>query len=163
MTRTARKSAHVARPVLPPAERGQHDGIVVEETMQAGVYRARVTTQTPLDRYLTRDQITKRQYDAGQRLYADWYRAGSSPHLIGTYGPPTGGEPALTDAQAYARRRVNEAMRRVGIRLSPILVSVVLLGEAARETGAQMGEPKAGIVVLKLALDSLADHYGMGY
>lgn len=127
--------------------------------------RKRAAQQCYLDRYFRRGHIDARRYAAGRRLYEDWYRSGSQPYLVAAYDGQapqkvrsSGGGP--TDYQAVLRLRVNEALRQVGSGLSPILVHVCLLDQAAKDWAAARGEGTAsGITVLRLALEVLADHY----
>jgi len=143
-----------------PPERYQHgDRIRSEPAERAGVFRRRVTTQTALDRYFARDQISQRQFDAGMRLYRLWRAGGAAPRVTMSYAPRVKGGPALSDAQAVAQRRLRELLRRVGP-LAGILVHVCLCDETARDWAAARGDaPQSGIVVLRLALDALADYW----
>ena len=55
------------------SERIQHtSGVRYERTTKklGSEKRLRITNQTPLDRMKQRDQLTQRQFDAGQKLYA---------------------------------------------------------------------------------------------
>ena len=144
-----------------PVERHQHgDTIELEETIHAGQRRARNRTQTSLDRYLLRRQISERQYDAGFKLYRQWRATGSQVSVTGRYGPRLGHSPEKNDHQIDMRLRVNKALRDVGCQLSAVLVHVCLCDLPARAWAISLGgAPQAGIVVLRLALDALADHY----
>ena len=67
-----------------PRERVQHtEGIAYENVDKrlGSPKRMRVTVQTPLDRYYSREQITRRQFEAGMKLYALWRRAGQHKSL----------------------------------------------------------------------------------
>ena len=69
-----KKKKRIVQPSdLGPAERLEHDEIILEETMKAGIVRARVTTQTVLDRYRQRNQISAEQFDAGERFRVAWF------------------------------------------------------------------------------------------
>lgn len=144
-----------------PIERHQHgDSIELEETMQAGLRRARNRSQTILDRYLLRRQITERQYDAGNKIYRQWRASGSQVSVTGRYAPRLGHSTEKSEYQIDMRRRVDLAMRDVGSQLSAVLVHVCLCDLPARDWAIGAGgAPQAGIVVLRLALDALADHY----
>lgn len=143
-----------------PPERYQHgDRIRNEPGERAGVIRRRVTTQTMLDRYLAREQIDQRQFDAGMRLYRLWRAGGAAPRVTMSYAPRVKGGPELSDGQAVAQRRLRELLRRVGP-LAGILVHVCLCDEAARDWAVKRGDaPQSGVVVLRLALDALADYW----
>jgi hypothetical protein len=122
--------------------------------------RARNRTQTILDRYLLRQQITERQYDAGNKIYRQWRASGSQVSVTGRYGPRLGHSPEKSEYQIDMRRRVDLAMRDVGAQLSAVVVHVCLCDLPARDWAISTGgAPQAGIVVLRLALDALADHY----
>ena len=144
-----------------PEQRYQHgDVIVLEETMQAGQKRVRNRTQSALDRYLLRGQIAERQFDAGERLYRQWRAAGDQMSVTGRYAQRLGRSPNKSDFQFDMRRRVDAALRDVGKQLSAVLVHVCLCDLPARDWAVRIGgAPQAGIVVLRLALDALADHY----
>ena len=59
------------------------------------------------------------------------------------------------------RQRVTEILRTMGP-LAGILVRVCLCDEAARDWAAARGDaPQAGVVVLRLALDALADYWNL--
>lgn len=143
-----------------PPERYQHgDRMRNEPSERAGIFRRRVTTQSVLDRYLAREQISQRQFDAGMRLYRLWRLGGAAPRVTMSYAPRVKGGPELSDAQALAQRRVRELLRRAGP-LSGILVHVCLCDEAARDWAVARGDaPQSGVVVLRLALDALADYW----
>ena len=144
-----------------PSERHQHgDAIELEETIQAGLRRARNRSQTILDRYLLRRQISERQYDAGNKIYRQWRASGSQASVTGRYGPRLGHSPEKSEHQIDMRHRVDMALRDVGSQLSAVLVHVCLCDLPARDWAIAIGgAPQAGIVVLRLALDALADHY----
>ena len=144
-----------------PKERHQHgDVIELEETMQAGLRRARNRTQAIIDRYLLRRQISERQFDAGTKLYRQWRASGTQVSVTGRYGPRLGHSPERSEYQIDMRRRVDAALRDVGSQLSAVLIHVCLCDLPAREWAIGAGgAPQAGIVVLRLALDALAHHY----
>jgi hypothetical protein len=65
-------------------------------------------------------------------------------------------------AQALAKSRFEAAVAAAGPGLSDILWRVVCAGEGMRDAEAALGWPaRAGKLVLCLALDRVADHYGM--
>ena len=147
-----------------PKERHRHGDVIdLEETMQAGVRRARNRTQNVLDRYLLRREISERQFDAGTRLYRQWRASGSQLSVTGRYGPRLGSSPEKSEFQMDMRRRVDLALRDVGKQLSAVLVHACLCDLPARDWATRIGgAPQAGIVVLRLGLDALADHYEKG-
>ena len=144
------------------ARRAKGDVVELEETIEAGVRRARVRNQTIMDRYLLREQVSRRQYDAGQRLYAVWRASGRASLTISNYGLRIIGSAEMTDHQAVLRSDLAEALRAVGPRLSSILTHVCLCDEPAGNWGERhRGKASDGIAVLRLALDSLADYWGV--
>jgi hypothetical protein len=123
------------------------------------VFYRRVATQSALDRYLNRGQISQRQFDAGIKLYRMWRATGGAQRVTLSYELriPSGQE--LSDGQAVLRQRLTEVLRAVG-QLGAILVHVCLCDEAARTWASSRGDtPQAGVVVLRLALDALADYW----
>lgn len=141
---------------LGPLERSRHgDLIVIEETTQAGVKRARVDTVYLLDRYKRRKLVELRQYDAGIRLRSTWIDAGREPHLTARYqdivsGGTLGG---FFTGREDARRAYIAALRAIGPIASNEVIAVCLLDEAVG--GAVHME------ILRRGLDVLADHYRM--
>jgi hypothetical protein len=111
--------------------------------------------------------ITDAQYNAGERLAADWRRAHISRRVTSDWSgvaasrrPDAGVE--LSDAAVAARERVYRALAAVGSELGGILLDVCCF-ETSLETAEQAaGWPqRAAKVVLQLALTSLARHYGL--
>lgn len=124
--------------------------------------------ESTLDWLRSRGHVDARQYEAGERLRADYEMAALGPRVTMRWDPaPRGGDrrsaPEPLDptlAQIGARRRFDAAIAAVGGGLSDILWRVVCAGEglAAAEKG--LGWPaRAGKLVLCLALDRVADHY----
>ena len=124
--------------------------------------------ESPLGWLRSRDLITQAQYDAGERLRADWERAQLSPRVTMSWdaapmGSQRGGSadtPDLSGAQIDAKRRFHEAIDAAGPGLSDILWRVVCAGEGMRDAETALGWPaRAGKLVLGLALDRLAKYY----
>ena len=141
------------------------DGIRIERVDKklGGTKRLRVTNQTPLDRHYTRGQITRRQFEAGQQLYRLWYRAGRSTRVSVDYtavrvdGGGKGSEGAGEAFTAYLA-----ALRDIGQDLAKVAQWVVIEGSSAKSWAEEQGhDPKGGVVVLRLCLDALGDHFGM--
>jgi len=142
---------------------------------RSGGRKARSVTvnlaESPLGWLFSRGLVSKRQFDAGERLRADWERAQLSPNVTMKWdAPPTGkvarGAPALSDpatAQLLAKQRFEAAVEAVGPGLSDILWRIVCAGEGMRDAEQALGWPaRAGRLVLGLALDRLADFYRIG-
>lgn len=148
--------------IQPTPERlAKGDIIDWEDSEDAGRKYARVRTQTILDRYREQQVITKRQYDAGYKLYQLWYAAGQQKSVIGGYGVRVGASDQMTDHQAYSFSEYCKALRSVGLEMSLILTSVCLVNEPARTFAKQRGEQdRSGVVMLRWALDALGDYFG---
>ena len=126
------------------------------------------TVESPLGWLLARGLVNRRQYDAGERLRADWERAQFQPRVTMAWNSAPvaatrGGsapEPDFSGAQMDARRRFDAAIARAGPGLADILWRVVCAGEGMRDAETALGWPaRAGKVVLTLALDRIADYY----
>jgi len=124
--------------------------------------------ESPLGWLLARGLVTQRQYDAGERLRADWERAQLAPRVTMSWdaAPVARGRgganaaPDLNGAQLDAKRRFNAAVERAGPGLSDILWRVVCAGEGMRDAETALGWPaRAGKLVLSFALDRVADYY----
>ncbi|HUJ46107.1 MAG TPA: DUF6456 domain-containing protein [Rhizomicrobium sp.] len=126
--------------------------------------------ESPLDWLKARGAITDLQHDAGERLRRDYTIARLEPRLCTDLTAPVvnssgrGAENAgmLSDTVLAAKQRLAAAMKAVGPGLSDLLFDVccALKGLEAIET-AKAWPRRSGKVVLALALDRLADHYGM--
>ena len=124
--------------------------------------------ESPLGWLYSRGHVTRRQFDAGERLRCDWERAQLAPRVTmdwnaapiarGRGGSATGAD--LSSSQIDARRRFNDAIASAGAGLSDILWRVVCSGEGMRQAETALGWPaRAGKLVLTLALDRVADYY----
>ena len=125
-------------------------------------------TESPLGWLKARGHVSGRQFDAGEQLRADWERAQLAPSVTMRWDATPAGSGRLdaaldpTEAQVAARRRFDSAIAAVGPGLTDILWRVVCAGEGMRDAEQALGWPaRAGKLVLCLALDRLADHYGM--
>jgi hypothetical protein len=124
--------------------------------------------ESPLGWLFARGLVTRRQYDAGERLRADWERAQFAPRVTMAWdaAPVAKGrggsafEPDLSGAQIDARRRFEDAVESAGPGLADILWRVVCAGDGMREAESALGWPaRAGKLVLTIALDRIADYY----
>ncbi len=124
--------------------------------------------ESPLGWLLARGLIDQRQFDAGEKLRADWERANLAPSLTMRWdAAPRGGarrgsddhlEP--TERQTAARQRFDAAMTALGRDLNDIAWRVICSGEAMPMAEKALGWPvRSGRLVLRLALDRLADYY----
>jgi Domain of unknown function (DUF6456) len=93
--------------------------------------------ESPLGWLRARGMVTARQYEAGERLRADYERASlgpsvtmrwdASPLAKGRRGAPEGGDPTM--AQISAKRRFDAALAGLGAGLSDIAWRVICAGE----------------------------------
>jgi len=157
-----------------PAERAIEDGrLIAGEAPRDGVRRRSVTVnlaESPLSWLRARGHASARQYEAGERLRADYETASlgarvtmrwdAGPRMGGRRGPPEGLDPTL--AQLSAKRRFDAAIGAAGPGLADILWRVVCAGEGLAVAEKGLGWPaRAGKLVLAMALDRVADHYGL--
>jgi hypothetical protein len=154
-------------------ERVIEDGIAGEQA--AGERAAKSVTvnaaESPLGWLFARGLVTRRQFDAGERLRCDWERAQLAPRVTMAWDAApmargrggAAGQPDLSGSQIDAKRRFNEAVSSAGPGLSDILWRVVCAGEGMREAESALGWPaRAGKLVLSFALDRVADYYRIG-
>jgi hypothetical protein len=150
------------------------DGGVSPATSVGGMQARSVTVnlaESPLGWLFARGLISRRQFDAGERLRTDWERAELPPRVTmswdaapvarGRGGSADGGD--LTGAQIDAKRRFDGAIAKAGPGLADILWRVVCAGEGMRDAETALGWPaRAGKLVLALALDRVATYYRLG-
>ena len=123
--------------------------------------------ESPLGWLYSRDLVTRRQFDAGERLRADWERAQLAPRITMAWdAAPVSGQRGsssaadLSGSQIDAKRRFHEAIDAAGPGLADILWRVVCSGEGMRDAETALGWPaRAGKLVLTLALDRVANYY----
>jgi hypothetical protein len=173
-------SARYARPDAPnrllaertlspePAPGGARTG------MRARPVAARSVTvnlaEAPLGWLKARGLVSDRQFEAGERLRTDWETAQMAPSVTmrwdqapsssGRRAAPAGIDPTL--AQISAKRRMEAAMAAAGPGMQDVLWRVACAGEGLEGAERALGWPKrAGKLVLLMALDRVADHYGI--
>lgn len=121
--------------------------------------------ESPLSWLHARGQLDDRLFDAGERLRADYERAQLSPNVTMRWDPVRvkgSGEQGLTqtEKQVAARQRFDGALREAGRGLEDILWRVVCAGETLPVAEKALAWPaRSGKLVLKLALDRVADFY----
>lgn len=127
--------------------------------------------ESPLGWLYSRGHLTRRQFDAGEKLRIDWERGQLSSRVTMAWDSAPvargrGGQSAAPDlgaAQIDARRRFQAAIAAAGPGLSDILWRVVCSGEGMRDAETALGWPaRAGKLVLTIALDRVGDHYRLG-
>ena len=153
-------------------------GLLFERSIEGGIASERggdgsrsVTVnmaESPLGWLLARGFVSRRQYDAGERLRADWERAQLAPRVTMAWDAApvarsrggSANQHDLTGAQIDAKRRFNAAIAAAGPGLADILWRIVCAGEGMRDAESALGWPaRAGKLVLTFALDRVADYY----
>lgn len=122
--------------------------------------------ESPLAWLRARGLVDARQFEAGERLRGDYERASLAPGVTMRWqarvdgGGGGGTDPAT--AQLAAKRRFDAATAALGRGLADIAWRVICAGEALPAAEKGLGWPtRSGRLVLTLALDRLADHYGL--
>lgn len=124
--------------------------------------------ESPLTWLHARGHLSDRQFDAGERLRADWERAQLASGVTMRWdavrvqgGNDRGLGPG--ERQIAAKARFDGAVAVAGPGLSDVLWRVVCAGEALPEAERALEWPaRSGKLVLKLALDRVADFYRIG-
>lgn len=114
--------------------------------------------------------ITEAQFNAGEKLRADFHFAQMSPHVTQSWSASStgggrrtapGAGVALADNIIAAGERVHRALRAVGPELSGVLIDVCCYLKGLEEAERRAGWPqRSGKIVLGVALSALARHYG---
>ena len=150
----------------------QHRLIATRKVIGADGLEKYVTVniaESPLARLRHRRVIDAVQFDAGERLRRDFTLAGLTPRMGIDLTPPlirnAGGpraEAPLTDMVLAAKQRFKAAMRAAGHGLNDLLFDVCCHLRGLEEAERAKGWPvRSAKVVLAIALDRLADHYGL--
>jgi hypothetical protein len=108
------------------------------------------------------------QLQAGERLRADFTRAQLMPRTTSDWtgsvsGGARGASPGnFTETMIASRQRVRHALDAVGPEFSGLLLDVCCFLKGIADVETERGWPaRSGKVVLQLALDRLARHYGL--
>jgi hypothetical protein len=116
-----------------------------------------------------RTLIAPHQLQAGERLRADFTRAHLMPRTTSNWESPIsssrrgGGSSAgyFTETMIAARQRVRQALDRAGPEFSGLLLDVCCFLKRLEDVERERAWPaRSAKVVLQLALDVLARHYG---
>ena len=124
--------------------------------------------ESPLGWLFARGRLSERQYDAGERLRADWERAQLSPSVTMRWDAvrvKSTGDGGLNGAerQMAAKARFDGAVAAAGPGLADVLWRVVCAGETLPDAEKAMAWPvRSGKLVLRLALDRVAAFYRLG-
>lgn len=144
--------------------RAAPDAMLVNESESplAWLARRKDTNGKPL--------IDAAQFAAGERLRADFTRAGMTPRIGANLTSPVahgrrgGGEGAsnFSDVVLAAKERLNRALDAAGPEFSGLLLDVCCFLKGLETVERERGWPRrTSKVVLSLALDRLARHYGI--
>lgn len=114
--------------------------------------------------------ISPEQFVAGEKLRADFTRGHLSPRVTSDWSAPTGRRPRgsggggageMTDIVIASRQRVRLALEACGPEFSGLLMDVCCFLRGLEDVEHERGwPPRSAKVVLQLALDRLARHYG---
>ena len=124
--------------------------------------------ESPLGWLHARGHVSRRQFEAGERLRIDWERSQLDPQVTMRWdaGPIRRGRggrgPAAdpSETQIDARARFHAAVDSAGPGLADIVWRIICAGEGMRDAETALGWPaRAGKLVLTLALDRVADYY----
>ncbi len=124
--------------------------------------------ESPLAWLHTYGHLTDRQFLAGEKLRSDFEQGGLAPRVTmswehmamarGKRSAPSHGNP--TDRMLNAKQRFDGGVAALGRDLSDIAWRVICAGEAMPVAEKSMGWPaRSGKLVLRIALDRLADYY----
>jgi hypothetical protein len=114
--------------------------------------------------------LSRRELEAGERLREDFERAEMGPRITQNWerflAPGLGGgtqaQRGPAEGPAAARERVARAVKALGAGLSDIALRCCCFLEGLETAEKRLGWSKrSGKVVLKIALQRLADHYGL--
>jgi hypothetical protein len=156
--------------------RAQHLDLAMRDLMtESGVAQVLVNdSESPLAwlaRRKGRDgraMIAPEQFIAGERLRADFTRGHMTPRVtsswtsIGRTNGSGGGAGEMTDLIIASRQRVRLSLDACGPEFSGILLDVCCFLRGLEDVERERGWPsRSAKVVLQLALDRLARHYGL--
>jgi hypothetical protein len=156
--------------------RAQHLSLSVHEIMtEEGLARVTVNDgESPLAwlaRRKGRDgraMIDGNQFVAGERLRADFTRAHLAPRVTSSWSGLArtrgsgGGAGEMTDLVVASRQRVRNALQACGPEFAGVLMDVCCFLRGLEDVERERGwPPRSAKVVLQLALDRLARHYGL--
>jgi hypothetical protein len=119
-----------------------------------------------------RPMLTQAEFDAGERLRADFWFAQMTPRLTVNWSlllsagadKRRGSDlaPDLRDSVIAARERVRRALSAVGPDLAGVLIDVCCHLKGLEASEKASGWPqRSGKIILRIALGQLARHYGI--
>jgi hypothetical protein len=118
-----------------------------------------------------RAMIEPHQLQAGERLRGEFTRARMMPRTTSNWESPvasgrrSGGNPAtFAETVVGARQRIRNALDAVGPEFAGLLLDICCFLKGLEDIERERGWPaRSGKVVLQLALDRLARHYGLRF
>ncbi|BBF94082.1 DUF6456 domain-containing protein [Blastochloris tepida] len=176
--RGSRKSAAEARPAAKAPSLAQHRALVADRVEVDGIAAEvlRDAEESPLA-WLARRRdkagqplIAPHQFVAGERLRADFTRAQMTPRVTASWDASVGAsrrgesrDPALfAEAVVAAKARLERALEAAGPEVAGLLLDVCCFLKGLETVERERGWPaRTAKVVLGLALDRLARHYGL--
>ena len=112
--------------------------------------------------------ISQAQFIAGERLRADFTRAQMMPRVTSSWEAPTGRRRgasfggSVADTVIAARQNVRAALEACGPEFAGLLLDVCCFLRGLEDVERNRGWPsRSAKIVLQLALDRLARHYGL--
>jgi Domain of unknown function (DUF6456) len=114
--------------------------------------------------------ISAHQFLAGEKLRADFTLGHMTPRVTANWAAPAGGPPKgagnaaveMTDRVLSSRQRVSQAMDACGPEFAGLLMDVCCFLRGLEDVERERGWPaRSAKIVLQLALDRLARHYGL--
>ena len=123
--------------------------------------------ESPLTWLHARGHLSDRQFEAGERLRADYERAQLAPSVTMSWDPVRsrggGGDLSPSERQIAAKARFDAAVASAGPGLADVLWRVACAGESLPVAEKALAWPvRSGKLVLRLALDRIAEYYRMG-
>lgn len=155
-----------------PDWRSQHGAIIEAASIATedapavpGVRMRRV--QAPVERYLVRGWLSKRQAEAAVDLRSDWEFGivGACDSSRYSWHGGGGGFAGLPDGQLDAATAYRRAVEAMGKSISTVVLPIVIGDSAGGEITVEMfaaarGDDRKQVMgMLKIGLDALADHY----
>ena len=140
-------------------EAKQHGDYILEETMVAGMKRARNTTIDPIETLRRRDLIDGSQYQAGQR-FAEVFRKAMLAEVYATvrFGHiPATQNIEMLEVVTRAKREVRLALKHLGYPLASLAEHSI--GNSNPISTWKRG--KATVETLRLVLEGLKNYYKM--
>jgi len=144
------------------AQRADGSLMVIDETMRAGVLRARVLSL--IERWKIAGDIGTKEVNAAKNFHSDYlvyHRQPrySSSKLIYVDGGNAVDMASLGHLKERARKRLNTAYRAIGTIATPVVIDV--LGEDKPLYQCSVPKDRAKRIILK-ALPKIAEAYGYG-